>query len=307
VGPSQIKHEDPIDDLLPPLGEEEDPFFIKPSDGMEGSGATKGMHNPSGQDSFSPVAASSNLIPDDWDDEILGQPAAVDPNPTKPSPNSILTPQASDFPDSKPTPTPEATTSSHGQETAARAFLKSVGAEHLNIENTELLPAMVRMGSVMKTMITGLREILMTRSSIKSEFRIDQTMISAGGNNPLKFSISPEQAVEAMIKPTTRGYLEAGEAASQALNDIKAHEIAMVTGMEAALKGVLQRLNPAELVGKIENDRGFRKVLKGKKALYWDVYEKMYGDISDQAKNDFHELFSREFSRAYKSQLEKLK
>jgi type VI secretion system protein ImpI/type VI secretion system protein len=48
-------------------------------------------------------------------------------------------------------------------------------------------------------------------------------------------------------------------------------------------------------------------MFKGKKARYWEVYEKMYAQISDQAENDFHELFSREFARAYKEQLEKLK
>ena len=163
------------------------------------------------------------------------------------------------------------------------------------------------MGRVMKTMITGLREILMTRTSIKSEFRIEQTMISAGGNNPLKFSISPEQAVEAIVKPGARGYLSAESAAEQALDDIKAHEIAMVTGMEAALKGVLSRLDPQELAGKIETSGGLGGLLKGKKARYWEVYEKLYAEISDQAENDFHDLFSREFSRAYKEQLDKLR
>lgn len=304
VGPSQLKPEDPINELLPPSGEDEDPFFAKPSDGMEGSGASDGMHSPAEQDSFSPAAASSNVIPDDWDDDLSGGAPDRSHVVDTPLPTSKL---ESPAPGLVPAPTPEHLSETGGHDAAARAFLKSVGAEHLNVEAAELQSTMVRMGTVLKTMIVGLREILMTRTSIKSEFRIDQTMISAGGNNPLKFSISPEQAIEAMIKPTTRGYLEAGEATAQALQDIKAHEIAMVTGMEAALKGVLQKLDPAELVEKIETGRGLGNILKGKKALYWEVYEKMYGEISGQAENDFHELFSREFARAYKGQLDKLK
>jgi type VI secretion system protein ImpI/type VI secretion system protein len=152
-----------------------------------------------------------------------------------------------------------------------------------------------------------LREILMTRTSIKSEFRIEQTMIGAGGNNPLKFSISPEQAVEAMVRPATKGYLSPETAAEQALDDIKAHEVAMVTGMEAALRGVLARLDPEVLAGKIETSGAFGSLLRGKKARYWEVYEKIYAEIADQAENDFHDLFSREFARAYKEQLDKLK
>ena len=190
---------------------------------------------------------------------------------------------------------------------AARAFLAAVGAAALPITDAELTDTMARLGRTLKSMITGLREILMTRSSIKSEFRIEQTMVNVGGNNPLKFSISPEQAIEAMVKPTVRGYLPAEVAATQALEDIKAHEVAMVTGMEAALKGVLAKLNPQALTTRIKAKGGIGGFLKSRKAQYWEVYEAMYAEISDQAENDFHELFAREFAQAYKDQLARLK
>jgi len=194
-----------------------------------------------------------------------------------------------------------------GDQAAARAFLEALDVAELEVSDADLHTTMAQMGRVMRTMIAGLREILMTRTSIKSEFRIEQTMISAGGNNPLKFSISADQAVEALVQPRTRGYLGAETATEQALNDIKAHEVAMVTGMEAALKGILKKLDPEVLGEQIESGGGLGGLLKGRKARYWEVYEKMYGQISDQAENDFHELFSREFARAYKEQLDRLK
>lgn len=190
---------------------------------------------------------------------------------------------------------------------AARAFLAAVGAEDVRISDAELPETMARLGRTLKSMITGLREILMTRTSIKSEFRIEQTMVNVGGNNPLKFSVTPEQAIEAMVKPTARGYLPAEAAALQALEDIRAHEIAMVTGMEAALKGVLSKLSPALLTAKIEAKGGFGGFLKNRKAQYWETYEAMYAEISDQAEGDFHELFAKEFAQAYRAQLARLK
>lgn len=193
------------------------------------------------------------------------------------------------------------------EDAAARAFLAALGADSVTVPAAELGATMTRLGNVLRIMVQGLREVLMTRTSIKSEFRMQQTMISAGANNPLKFSISVEQAVEALVKPATRGYLDPVEAAEQALRDIKAHEVAMMTGMEAALKGILKRLDPAVLEGKIETSSGFGSILKGKKARYWEFYEKMYAEISDQAENDFHELFSKEFALAYQDQLERLK
>ncbi|MEX0365891.1 MAG: type VI secretion system-associated FHA domain protein TagH [Ruegeria sp.] len=325
-GPGQIDIPDPMDELLPPM-EDDDPFFAKPNDGREGEGASDPMHNPSVSDAFAaPSGSGGAVIPEDWDDDLLAPgggdesdpfaapepPAAetVSPPPVKPTPGGRV-----EAPPPEPTPEPEeepkadapAPATASGDQSAARALLEALEVDDLRIEDADLPATMGRMGRVLRAMITGLREILMTRTSIKSEFRIDQTMISAGGNNPLKFSISPEQAIEALVKPRVKGYLGAEEATEQALKDIKAHEVAMVTGMEAALKGVLARLDPEVLAGKIEGSGKLGSLFKGKKAQYWEVYEKMYAEISDQAENDFHDLFSREFARAYKEQLEKLK
>ena len=336
TGPKGINATDPIDDLLPPLGEEEDPFFQKPKDGREGHGASLPMHNPSVSDSFSPAGKSSpGLIPDDWDDFLAPMndeiPAKAEPPPASPPIPEPLPIEPAPASDSAPTPVdppqptekpvmsaeraqpvaetvvPAAASVASGDQSAARAFIAALDVEELVIDDADLERTMTRMGRVMRTMIVGLREILMTRTSIKSEFRIDQTMIASGGNNPLKFSLSEDDAVIALLKPKAKGYLSSETATEQALDDIKAHEIAMVTGMEAAIKGVLAKLDPDVLAGQIETSTAIGSMFKGKKARYWEVYEKMYAQISDQAENDFHELFSREFARAYKEQLEKLK
>lgn len=231
-------------------------------------------------------------------------PPLPSPAPAAPIPPPVAAPGAAATAES-PAPMPQ-TPAGVGGLDAARIFLASVGAGDVNIPDAELPAAMGRLGRTMKAMITGLREILMTRSSIKSEFRIEQTMINAGSNNPLKFSISPEQAIEAMVRPNVRGYLPAEDAAEKALEDIKAHEVAMVTGMEAALKGLLARLDPKALTQKIEA-KGGSGFLKNRKAQYWETYEAMYAEVSDQAENDFNELFAREFAKAYKDQLARLK
>jgi type VI secretion system protein ImpI/type VI secretion system protein len=321
TGHKQLDTSDPIDELLPPLGEEEDPFFQKTSDGREGTGASLPMHNPSMTDNFAPSGKSGpSVIPDDWDDLLApDEPAAPEPVvPAQAAPAPPPLPELDDeallpdppVPESPAPPVPAAQpvqAAQGGDQSAARAFLAALDTEDLNIADADLERTMARMGRVMRMMITGLREVLMTRTSIKSEFRIDQTMISAGGNNPLKFSLSAENAIEALVKPKAKGYLSPETATEEALDDIKAHEIAMVTGMEAAIKGVLGKLDPEVLSGQIETSSAIGSMFKGKKARYWEVYEKMYAQISDQAENDFHELFSREFARAYKEQLDKLK
>jgi len=276
-GPSAIKRSDPLDDILPPAPR-----------------PTQSDHSPAMSDAFQPPKASGGLIPDDWDDELMGagpqdpfSEGTVPPPKPEPGPSTRATGIAADDP-------------------ATRAFFRALGAEHLQIDPADLPAVMERLGTVMRTMIGGIREILMTRTSIKSTFRIDQTMIAAGDNNPLKFSISEDQAVEALVRPG-KGYQPAAKATAEAIDDIKAHEVAMVTGMDAAVKSLLRRLDPAMLAQTIEDKGGLAGLLKGRKAQYWEVYERLYAEISDQAESDFHELFSKEFARAYKEQLEKMK
>lgn len=320
AGPSVVQRAEPGDDgLLPPLGIDD---LRAPSPAADlGMGASRPAHSSATEDSFRPprVEVPAAVIPDDWDN--LLEPLDDTPDPTDPfavpAPPADLVPRIPEAvpkdveteSESLPPPAPLAAVDRQpaGQDRAARAFLRSLGAEAVKLDDDDLVPTLSRLGHVLRVMISGLREVLMTRTAIKSEFRIHQTVITAGGNNPLKFSISAEQAVEAMVKPTTRGYLDAVEAAEQALDDIKAHEVAMMTGMEAALKGVLRKLDPAALEARIETSGGIASILKGRKARYWEVYEKMYAEISDQAENDFQELFAREFARAYQAQLEKLK
>jgi type VI secretion system protein len=326
-GPGVVNRDEPGDDgLLPPLGEDDD--ILPPAeDPYAGQGASAGSHNAASQDHFSAARPAESVggggaIPDDWDEDFLSPVAPAsrgqgDPF-AKPTPPAA-TPAFQDEPTTQPLqpmPAPNPVPSAHAVPTpqaaagnigAARGFLAALGADGMDVPDQDLPATMVRMGKVLRTMIEGMREILMTRSSIKSEFRIEQTMIQVGGNNPLKFSISPEQAIEAMVRPKAQGYLDAADATSEALNDIKAHEVAMITGMEAALKGILKKLDPAVLEAKISKDSSLSGMLKSRKARYWEIYESMYSEISGQAENDFQELFAKEFARAYQDQLDKLK
>lgn len=287
------------DDLLSPsgpsigpsVGNEKDPFAAQSSPAKNLYEST----NP-GQDQSEPTnpGVSTTVTPT----------AAPGPAPS-PAPAAEPTqPRAQTAP---PSTRPPAASGGGSGDAAARAFLDAIGADDVPIPDADLVATMERMGKVTRLMIEGLREILMTRTQIKSEFRIEQTMISAGGNNPLKFSISSDQAIEAMVKPKARGYLGAEEAASEALQDIRAHEVATISGMEAALKGLLRKLDPKELESLLEPGTGFGKMLTNKKARYWEIYESKYAEISDQAENDFQELFAKEFARAYQAQLDKLK
>lgn len=261
-------------------------------------------------------------LSDDTDplDDLLGGPleapeaepvvaAPVAPAPPAPTPMPpVRTPPAPSTPApvAAPPSSPPATATPVSAD-VARQFLTAAGVDHSRITDDELGPIMERTGVAFRTLVEGAREVLMARASIKDELRLGQTMISPDGNNPIKFSISGQQAVEAMIKPTVAGYQAADKAAAEAMMDIKAHEVAMMSGMESAIKTLLGRFDPVQLSSKIEDSGRLGGLLKGKKAQYWDVFEKLYKQLSNDAEEDFNALFGKEFAKAYKAQLQKLK
>ncbi len=293
VGPDASGLAAPAPEPAPLIPEDEDIFGPggDPFDGVETSAPD---HGASAQDYFAAPpsqAGAGALIPDDWDLSESEPMAALAPAPqAEPAPQAVAPAAA---------PAPSAPVSGD----AARAFLGAVKAGE-DLSDADLVAAMQRTGAAYRVMVEGLRDVLMTRASIKSEFRLGQTMISPDGNNPIKFSVSGDQAVEAMVKPNMPGYLEAEKAATEAVNDIKAHEVAMMTGMQAAIKTLLERFDPARLSEKIEAKKG---LFGGKKAKNWDVFEKMYSEIASEAEDDFQALFGKAFAKAYEEQLRKLR
>ena len=251
--------------------------------------ATLPDHSPATQDHFAVQNGGAALIPDDWDDLLDSAAPETEPPATAASKSALTNPPSVDALE------------------ATRAFLAAAGAGHLNIPDSELADTMARLGRVFSAMVSGMRDILLTRAELKSEMRVDRTMINPAGNNPLKFSISPEQAVEAMIHPTVPGYQDADTATEEALRDIKAHEVAVMAGMEAALKDLLMRLGPDQLASRIETGSSLGGILQGKKARYWEAYEQMYAEIARETEDNFQSTFGREFACAYQEQLERLK
>jgi type VI secretion system protein len=154
----------------------------------------------------------------------------------------------------------------------------------------------------------GLIQTLGGRTEIKSEFRLEQTMIRPAENNPFKFSTSEAMTMLQLLSKSDPAYLSGANAISEAFDDVNAHQLAVVAGMEAALQNILDRFNPKTLEHKMESDSLLDRILPvGKKARHWDVFKLLFDEIAGEAEDDFQQLFGREFSRAYEDQLERLK
>ena len=146
------------------------------------------------------------------------------------------------------------------------------------------------------------------RTSTRHEMRANVTVIQARNNNPLKFSPDAQSALEALLQPSLRGFLEGPAAMEDAMQDLVGHSIGSVAGMRAALEGVLDRFAPEQLESKLTSKSVLDSVLPGaRKARLWDLYMQHQGTIRDEAQDDFHALFGKAFLAAYEQQVAQLK
>ena len=141
--------------------------------------------------------------------------------------------------------------------------------------------------------------MLIARASIKGEFRIEQTMIRARGNNPLKFSADDDDALSAMLGTGRRTNMGPAESVAEALRDMTLHELATITAMQHAVREVLKWLAPEEALSSAAS--GLLPMQK--KANAFDAYADTHQALVAALTDDFESVFGKAFARAYEQAL----
>jgi type VI secretion system FHA domain protein len=185
---------------------------------------------------------------------------------------------------------------------ALQAFLTGLGTgDSALIDDPEAF--LRKAGALLRIMVGGLSTTLMARTQFKSEMRLGVTTIRATENNPLKFSVSVDDALERLLLRETQGFLPGAEAAKQGFEDIQAHEMAMIAGLRSALDELVGRFAPEALAAELTG-KGLDKVLPmARKARCWDLLAERHAQIAATASEDFMKVFGDAFTRAYDEQI----
>lgn len=184
------------------------------------------------------------------------------------------------------------------------AFLQGVGMT--DVQPGDPAAMMRSLGQAFRSLVEGLRAVLIARASIKSEFRIEQTMIRAHGNNPLKFSAGDDDALAALLGTGRRTDMTAAAAVADALKDIRLHELASMAAMQRAVRAVLDGLDPAKLRAQADQGGGMSLLPVQKKARAWDAFETSHAHIIQALADDFDSIFGKAFARAYEHALDEV-
>lgn len=289
----------------------------------EPGGDSQTVIRPRGGAPAAAPAAGAPVVPDDVFADLLGPSAAVaaPATPAVPFPASVAAPVAAPVTASPVTPPiaaaapmsprpvapPRATATGAADNAALIAALRDgLGMPTLPIDS--LTPEFMHLlGSLVHEATRGTVDLLVARAALKREIRAEMTMIVAKENNPLKFSPTVEVALNHLLSPPARGFMPPERAMRDAYDDLRAHQFGFLAGMRAALEGVLKRFDPAVLETKLTQKSVLQTLLPAsRKARMWEVFIELYGQISAEASDDFHELFGKEFLRAYEAYIDRL-
>jgi type VI secretion system protein ImpI/type VI secretion system protein len=246
-------------------------------------------HAPATAEAFLPrpvLPTGKALIPDDWDLDLSPAPAAA-PAPVLPMPAATLSiptpPLAPAMPEGMnpfleseapaplipvPAPRPTAPPATAAMTTApVAATAPAPGLTAALFEGAGLPAALAARaaadpdatlhgaGALLRAAVAGMRALLIARADVKREFRIEQTMLRAAGNNPVKFAATEEQALAALLDPKGNALA----AIQETVDDLVVHQVATLAATQAAARALLERLAP----GPIEADDAGGGLLPG--------------------------------------------
>jgi len=192
---------------------------------------------------------------------------------------------------------------------ALRAFLEGAGMPHQELSAAQSERLLRDCGTVLRAAVEGLMMLLIARGEMRKEFEAEErTMVAARDNNPLKLMADPHEAMQFLLDPTDRtdGFLDPIRAIGDACDDLRAHELALMAGMRAAILGAIRRLDPQVLEkSHAKAPAGFS--FGGRKSRLWEHFVAEQQKLSQDSQEDFNKVFGGEFMAAYQAQLRRLK
>lgn len=152
---------------------------------------------------------------------------------------------------------------------------------------------------LLKQSIGGLKQSLRTRSELKNELRLAQTLVQGTHKNPLKFAVDAGEALDILLQPNKPGQMPAGQAISRAFRDLQAHQVALLTASRAAVRSTLEHFSPQQLTLRFERDN---KPLLATSGSRWRAYGRYHQALRQD--DDWSErLLARDFAQAYEEQI----
>ncbi len=315
----------------------------KPAAGAPMSDQAQGLYRQQDVNLAMP-AQGNNTLPDPFDDDIFSAldkdfapvraappPAAVAPprapaaapaidpldidlmaDPTVPARTHVVAPPRAAAPAPVAAASRAAAAESVDGAQALAVLAQALELDPGDLDTAHPMETIRIVGELLHLTVNGLYQMLEMRAQLKNELRIeDRTMIASRENNPLKHSDSARDALRYLVDVRQHGnklFLQPSKAIGDAVNDVCAHEMAVMAGTRAALLAALKMFSPETVEKRIKKSGALDSVMPAlHRAKLWESFLAMYGELEKEAEDHFDRLLNQEFARAYAEQGKKLR
>jgi type VI secretion system protein len=187
------------------------------------------------------------------------------------------------------------------------AFIAETGLAEKDVEDPSP-DVILRAARLIKGLVAGLVVMVEARARAKAQMGAETTNLSLEGNNPIKFTRTPEQALARLLNLPERGFMGGEDAIEDAFVDLQAHQVATLKAMQGALKTALNRFSPDAIRRRAELKGIFSRILPtARDAALWQNYEREFGLVAQESDEAFIEVFAKQFRKAYEQQTQKAK
>ena len=183
------------------------------------------------------------------------------------------------------------------------AFLRGMGVEEADFPGRDPVAEMEKFGREYRLMLDGLMQLLRKRAEEKGSARVAQTMVGSSEVNPLKFLPTVEDVIVTIIAERSPGFLSGEAAISDAVRDLAQHHVRAWRGVQAALRRMIDRFDPAAIEEELKSNSAIGNLLSGgKNAKLWELYQKRHRDIAQSAESSFLGEIGADFRDAYEEE-----
>lgn len=183
------------------------------------------------------------------------------------------------------------------------AFLRGMGVEEADFPGRDPIAEMEKFGREYRLMLDGLMQLLRKRAEEKGSARVAQTMVGASEVNPLKFLPTVEDVIVTIIAERSPGFLTGEAAIGDAVKDLAQHHVRAWRGVQAALRRMIDRFDPAAIEEELKSNSAIGNLLSGgRNAKLWELYQKRHRDIAQSAESSFLGEIGADFRDAYEEE-----
>lgn len=180
-----------------------------------------------------------------------------------------------------------------------KAFAEGAGIPESILADRDPEAFAREIGSILNGITSDVMGLLQARSKVKAMTRnANRTLISRSGNNALKFSPTPQMALQTMLAPNVEetGYLPLPTAMSDAFKDIQKHHVWTYAAMQKAAARFDETLSPKAIE---EEGQVGKSTFGNQKAKLWERLQERWTSLSGAYDDGVVGVFTQYFTESY--------